>query len=475
MVGLTDLTDGALRVVEDMRDGVEELFFEPTLRLGVTGLAGAGKTVFITSLVANLLQRGRMRMFTPEAEGRIEAAMLRPQPDRDVPRFDYEAHLSDLTGEVPRWPQSTRRISQLRLSLRYRSGGWIGGLTGPNVLHLDIVDYPGEWLLDLPLMRWSYAEWARRSLEDARYPARAAHSEAWRALLDRIDPAAEFDEAQAREAAETFTAYLGACRKAGLSGLAPGRFLMPGDLEGSPALTFAPLKPAEFATGRGSLWAEMERRYEAYKRAVVTPFFRNHFARIDRQVVLVDALSALHAGPGAVADMRRAMSEILDCFKPGENSWLSSLLGKRVERILFAATKADHIHHTQHARLSKVMDALLRESVERASYKGAKVQTLSLAALRATVEAEVKGQPMVRGRLLPNGRMAALHPGDLPPDPGAVIAGARRADETGGGWLEGDYGVMNFAPPILEPREGEGPPHIRLDRAAEFLLADRLR
>jgi len=219
----------------------------------------------------------------------------------------------------------------------------------------------------------------------------------------------------------------------------------------------------------------MDRRYEAYKRAVVTPFFRNHFARIDRQVVLVDALSALHAGPGAVADLRRAMTEILACFKPGENSWLGAILGKRVERILFAATKADHIHHTQHARLSKVMDALLRESVERAAYKGAKVRTLSIAALRATVEAEARGQPVVRGRLLPDGRMAALHPGDLPPDPGAVIAAARRADEEGGGWLEGDYGVMNFAPPLLEPREGEGPPHIRLDRAAEFLLADKLK
>jgi uncharacterized protein len=42
----------------------------------------------------------------------------------------------------------------------------------------------------------------------------------------------------------------------------------------------------------------MERRFEGYKREVVKPFFRDHFARIDRQVVLVDALGAIHAGPG---------------------------------------------------------------------------------------------------------------------------------------------------------------------------------
>ena len=47
----------------------------------------------------------------------------------------------------------------------------------------------------------------------------------------------------------------------------------------------------------------MERRYEAYKDIVVRPFFRDHFARLDRQIVLVDALAAFNAGPDAVHDL----------------------------------------------------------------------------------------------------------------------------------------------------------------------------
>ena len=48
-----------------------------------------------------------------------------------------------------------------------------------------------------------------------------------------------------------------------LSTLPPGRFLMPGDLEGSPALTFAPLAVEEnVEPAPGSLAAMMERRYE---------------------------------------------------------------------------------------------------------------------------------------------------------------------------------------------------------------------
>ena len=43
---------------------------EPTLRLGVTGLSGSGKTVFITALVHNLMQGGRLPLFAPRAEGR---------------------------------------------------------------------------------------------------------------------------------------------------------------------------------------------------------------------------------------------------------------------------------------------------------------------------------------------------------------------------------------------------------------------
>jgi predicted YcjX-like family ATPase len=33
---------------------------------------------------------------------------------------------------------------------------------------------------------------------------------------------------------------------------------------------------------------------------------------------------------------------------------------------------------------------------------------------------------------------------------------------------------MDFAPARSQIRPGDGPPHIRLDRAAEFLFGDRL-
>ena len=101
-------------ILEDTRLSIRSLIeyseslFNPTVRLGVTGLSRAGKTVFITALVANLLNRGRMPQLRAHAQGRIQAVYLQPQPDLTLPRFDYETHLAALTGDQPRWPASTR-------------------------------------------------------------------------------------------------------------------------------------------------------------------------------------------------------------------------------------------------------------------------------------------------------------------------------------------------------------------------------
>jgi predicted YcjX-like family ATPase len=247
-------------------------------------------------------------------------------------------------------------------------------------------------------------------------------------------------------------------------------------MEGSPALTFTPLPPGPGR--RGSLRSEFEKRYAAYLHSVVKPFFREHFARLERQVVIVDLLTALDRGPAAVADLQLALTEILRAFRPGANTWLSSILGKRVDRILFAAAQADHIHHTQHGRMTDILRALLRESVERAAFRGAKTEALAIAGVRATVEQDIRRDgetlPCVRGRLKDTGKMAALFPGDLPENPNTVLAEARADAPKGEGWLEGDLEVMDFAPPNPGGKAGEGPPHIRVDRAVEFLIGDRL-
>jgi predicted YcjX-like family ATPase len=464
-------------------------FFNPTVRLGVTGLSRAGKTVFITALIHGLTRGGRFPVFEPFATGRIAGARLEPQPDDAVPRFDYENHVRTLIEER-RWPNSTVDISELRLVIDYqRQNG------ADRTLTLDIVDYPGEWLLDLPLLNKSYEQWSRESLELSRERPRAPLAASWHAHLKTLSALAREDEQAALSAARLFTDYLRACRdeRFAMSLLPPGRFLMPGNLAGSPALTFAPLElPADGVAPEGSLWAMMVRRYEAYKDVVIRPFFRDHFSRLDRQIVLVDALSAFNAGPEALHDLEAALAGILDCFRIGRSTLFSNLFRPRIDRILFAAAKADHLHHSSHDRLEAVLRRAVSGAVARAEDTGARIDVVALAAVRATREAQVQrgreklpsilGTPaaseIANSESFDGETEVATFPGDLPADPEELFKGegafrglsTTPAEKT-------DFRFLRFRPPRLERDGTDEPalPHIRLDRALQFLIGDKLQ
>jgi uncharacterized protein len=464
-------------------------FFNPTVRLGVTGLSRAGKTVFITALIHGLSRGGRFPIFEPFATGRIAHARLEPQPDDAVPRFDYENHVRTLIEER-RWPNSTVDISELRLVIDYqRQNG------ADRTLTLDIVDYPGEWLLDLPLLNKSYEQWSRESLALSRERPRARLASQWHAHLATLSAEDREDEQAALISARLFTDYLRACRdeRFAMSLLPPGRFLMPGNLAGSPALTFAPLDlPADGAAPDGSLWAMMRRRYGAYKDVVVRPFFRDHFSRLDRQVVLVDALAAFNSGPEALHDLEAALAGILDCFRIGRSTLLSALFRPKIDRILFAATKADHVHHSSHDRLEAVLRRTVSRAVARAVDTGADIDVIALAAVRATREAQVqRGReklPSILGTPAPGETASgeafdgktevAAFPGDLPADPEELFGGEGAFRGLSSATAEkADFRFLRFRPPLLE-REGSNEPalpHIRLDRALQFLIGDRLQ
>src|SRR5882757_3484347 len=457
-------------------------FFNPTVRLGVTGLSRAGKTVFITALVHGLTQGGRFPVFEPYASGRIARARLEPQPDDAVPRFDYENHVRTLIEER-RWPSSTVDISELRLVMDYqRQNG------ADRTVTLDIVDYPGEWLLDLPLLNKNYEQWSAESLVLSREGPRAKLASPWHAHLATLAAEAHENEQETRNAAKLFTDYLRACRdeRFAMSLLPPGRFLMPGNLAGSPALTFAPLDvPADGTAPDGSLWAMMRRRYEAYKDVVVRPFFRDHFARLDRQIVLVDALAAFNAGPEALHDLEAALAGILGCFRIGHRTLFSNLFRPRIDRILFAATKADHLHHVSHDRLEAVLRRAVSGAVARAEQSGTAIDVVALSAVRATREAVVaRGRdklPSILGTPAPgetaNGERfdgtteVATFPGDLPDDPEDLFRGETAFRGLASAAVEKtDFRFLRFRPPLLEHEGTSEPmlPHIRLDRALQF-------
>lgn len=488
---LSRLTDEAYGAFDTATSRAKDLF-QPTVRLGVTGLSRAGKTVFITSLIHNLMHGGRLPFFKAQHEGRISKVYLQPQPDDDVPRFSYEDHLKNLVQDRV-WPDSTRSISQLRLTIEFESTSTWGKMFSTGKLNLDIVDYPGEWLLDLPLLSQSFETFSKNAVALAHSHPRSELSGEWLKLAAQIDPDAPFDEVPVKELAEAFANYLKTCKedKRAFSTLPPGRFLLPGDLEGSPAVTFAPMTNLEGKIAKpDSYLAIMQRRFESYKSKVIQPFYQNHFARLDRQIILIDALQALNAGPEAVIDLERALSDILLSFNTGKNSFPANLFSRRIDKILVAATKADHLHHESHDRLQDIIHRLVSRAQDSIDATGAEVDVLAMAAVRATNEAIHKhngedlplivGTPKtgekIGGETFDGETKKAVFPGDLPEDIDSIFQAVDSSQKGKFKELE-QLNFVRFRPPQFDQQTNKQPlniPQIRLDRTLEFLIGDKL-
>src|SRR5690606_10098197 len=197
---------------------------------------------------------------------------------------------------------------------------------------------------------------------------RATEARPW---LDFLAGGPEATEANARAAAELYAAYLRRCRpEHGLSLLQPGRLLSPGERWGSALLHFCPLPD-----GAAPLHALMRERYERYRKEIVERFYADHFRRFDRQVVLVDVLRALNIGPAAFEDARRALASVLRSFRFGRSNILARLLGgARIDRVLFLATKADHVAPGQYANLRQLLAKMTIEAGLDMRFEGAQAE-----------------------------------------------------------------------------------------------------
>jgi uncharacterized protein len=468
---LKDLT--SLPSPARLQHGLKELADlarDRTLRLAVTGLRGGGKTVFITMAVHHLLRAEELPFLTAAQEGRLLGVRLQPPGPDDLPAFPFESARAALAAAEPHWPPPTERLSTLRLQLRFVVKGALRRRLGERrLLTVQIIDYPGEWLLDLPLLDQSYEAWSAAALRAAEAAPRAALAKDWRSFVAALDleaPGASDQAGQAARAAALYTDYLRRCQQAGLGLLQPGRFTMPGDLVGSELLQFCPLP--ETGAPRGSLAQLMRARYERYRRLVVLPFYRDHFSRFDRQIVLVDLLGVLNHGRACFADCEAALALVLNNFRYGPSGRLTRLLRPRIETLLFAASKADHVAHNQHPNLRLLLERMVEAAAGAARFEGVRPAFVTLAALRSTdvVRTEHQGQVLscVRGVLKGEQRATVLFPGEIPPD--------LPAEED---WRAGRFRFRDFAPRRLILHGADKPQHIRLDQVLEVLLGDRLR
>ena len=194
-----------------------------------------------------------------------------------------------------------------------------------------------------------------------------------------------------------------------------------------------------------TLGALMAERFEVYKREAVAPFYDDHFRHYSRQIVLVDVLRALLAGRDAFEDTRLALDAILESFRYGHGGILSKLLrGPHIDKVLFAATKADHVPDIQRDHLAALLRNMAAFPALEVKSSNAQFEVKALASVISTAEdtQEIDGQrvQVVVGRPVGSTKQAKFFVGNVPIRP-------PRPDAWGSPFLN----VPVFEPPAIDP------------------------
>lgn len=449
------------------------------INIAVTGLSRSGKTAFITSFINQLLNESdesQLSFFDPVHEGRFIAAKRVPQKDSHLTRFPYEAAMDSLCEEDPTWPKPTKSLSQLRVAVKYYpKKSLLKYVNESATLYIDITDYPGEWLLDLPMLSQTFEEWSEQTLQLLNNEPRAAHANEFLEAVTQLEPLDEVNEDTLAEIAEKYTHLLHTCRNSlGLSVIQPGRFILPADLAGAPILQFFPytnfanldVNTYQNATDNTNI-GMLRSRFIEYKETVVRRFYKKYFSAFDRQIILADCLTPLNNGEASFADLQQAISLIMQSFSYGKSSLFSRLFSPKIDQLLFAASKADHVTPEQHENLQRLLNQLVHETRKNLNYDNIKMKTLSIASVKSTQAGVAlhKGEkiPVIQGSHLEEHKKITLFPGDVP-----------KEIPLSSEWPVMKFNFANFSP-INGMAKHKSLPHIRMDQVLQFLLGDKMQ
>jgi predicted YcjX-like family ATPase len=461
---LRDLAGASLDALGTALSEIPRYLNHESHRIAVTGLQRAGKTVFVTSFAHALLHAANAPKedfpFFPW-RGQVHDVTLEDIPG--IPRFPYRERLEELLADPPKWPERTAGLSGLRVRIHYTPSSALTRSVLPKAtLDLDLIDYPGEWLLDLPMLGQSYRDWSLQMEDMANAGSRSGLSQAWRERTGALDPDAKADPVELQRIGELYLDYIRRCHaERNLYYVQPGRFLVREALDAETGPLFFPFARARAAKA-GTNAAMLASRYRDYQ-VLVRRFYGQVFGRLRRQVILVDLLTALQSGHESFADLALATRTITEAFEDLKNPILKLLSLGGVDRLALAAAKADHVTADQLSNLVGMLRDMIGEPFVQANARQSGL--FAVASVKATTQImrtwQGEALPFLRGA--PEGRGSEL----VEVRPGVIPGQVPNAGE----WEGRAFNIRRFAPPRLVAPFERPLPHINLDKILQFLIA----
>ncbi len=455
-----------MAIKKQLKQAVELLDrgLDKNIRVCVTGLSGSGKTAFITSLINQLLhqKKAQLPFWLAHAEARILGVKQVTYSDLHIPEFPYKEAISAL--ETHQWPQSTTNISQSRISIKYEvKNKWLKRVQPHSHLNIDIIDYPGEWLLDLPLLDLNFYTWSKQFCEWADKKPQSKLADEWYQSINSLLKATS-SESDIKLLAKEFRQFLVRCKESseGIHFIQPGRFVLPGDLDGAPVLDFFPV-PRNLILS-DELTEKLEQRFNYYRDNIVRPFFKEYFSSVDRQLLLVDVLKVLNHGYDSYRELQQTLSKLITSFDYGQTNWLKRMFQPKINKLIIASSKSDQVPPEQHNAMKSFLSNMLIDAENQVGYQGIDVATVVFSAIQVTepvlAEHENKKLACVKGVELENNKEVINYPGKIPSEPMSKKQ-----------WSEQRYNFIDYAIPDLATHKQL--PHHRMDRVIELLIGDK--
>ncbi len=438
---------------------------DSTIKVAVTGMSRSGKTVFLTSLINQLLANDKLP-YLNEKLARPFVARILP-PSSKYRRFDYFSKLKSFREKEPSWPEATKDVSKTTVQLEIKSQY---AFLENQIINLEIIDYPGEWLIDLSMLDQSFSEWSDMTLNLIKDTSRKDYAQSFFTLLEEIDLyKKDLDESKDELIFDSYCEFLKSLYYNHYSFMQPGRFLEPGDLACDPILHFAPLPtPKEgVRVDKNSIYARFHKKYDLYLKEVVSRLYLEHFKYFDTQIILVDLIKTLQYGKESFDDMNLAFRHILKSFTYGSNTFLSRLFSLKIDHVIFAATKADFIPRAQHNNYMRLLEDMIRRLKNELDVANTKSEVTIFSSVKSTnyVQAEYNGEVLecIEGVVEGESEPSLHFPGALPDD--------YRSENF---WRDYKFEFPKFRPIRFPQNDDEAVEHIRMDRLIYSLIKGRV-
>jgi len=463
-----DITDGVSDSVSSIANETTILanrVVDNHICIGVTGFSGSGKSTFITSLIHQLRYSNEATLggFLPARDQKIVNVELLPLNGLEL--FDYQHGIESLASSPPKWPRPTSTLSGCIVEITYKRDSLFSGIIGKTTkLKIEIRDYPGEWLLDIPLLEQDYLSWCRESADILNQPQRKALMGSLFSDLQSISPFDKLSDHDLDNLCQRYSDFLKVSKLHGLTLIQPGHMLLPSSSDSFDQ--FFPLlglqhydKKALEDADHESVYKVMKSRYITYLNDIVKPFHHDFFKSIDRQVILIDSLKALSGGKDNFEDMMIAFSRIIDSYRVGSSNFVSKLFSPKVERIIFLSSKPDRVLMNQHENLRYLTNNIINRVCRQSIRNTIQIETEIACSVRCT---EDNNSYMTA--VLSNGQKGQLAHPEIP-----------EKIPTDEQWAQFEnWKPHELQPPIISNLQHGGRlPSIRMDKVLKDLIGDK--